>query len=111
MPAPERARDRFLTAMPLAKQPRTTLYDLYQGWLDTVLSMQAASLLGDFHLPRSREHARARSEALRECERLESEVTSLRAAAAREKQLPRRVELNHQIQRIQDQYAAARARL
>jgi len=109
--APEDVRSRFFEALALANQPRATLYDLYQGWLDTALSMQAAPLLGDFRMPRSCEHAEVRSEALRECERLESEMASLRAAAAREKQLPRRVELNLQLQRLADAHAAARARL
>lgn len=104
-------RDGFLSAIALAKQPRATLYELYQGWLDTVLAVQAASLLGDFSLPRSREHADARSEALRECERLKSEMASLRAAAVRETQLPRRVELNLQLKRLADAHATARARL
>lgn len=109
--ASEDARSRFLAAIALVRQPRATLYELYQGWLDTALSMQVATLLGDFSLPRNREHAEARAEALRECERLESEMASLRATAAREKQLPRRVELNHQLKRLADAYAAARARL
>lgn len=107
----ESTRESFLSALALAKQPRATLYDLYQGWLDTALAMKAASVLGDFRLPRDREHANKRSEALRECERLESEMASLRTAAAREKQIPRRVELNLQLKRLADAHAAARARL
>lgn len=108
---PESTREIFFSALALAKQPRATLYDLYQGWLDTALAMQAASVLGDFRLPRDREHANERSEALRECERLALEMASLRTAAAREKQLPRRVELNLQLKRLADAHAAARARL
>jgi hypothetical protein len=108
---PEESRQSFLSALSLARQPRATLYDLYQGWLDTVLAMQAASRLGDFHMPRSREHADARNAALRECERLESEMAALRAAADREKQLPRRVELNLELKRLAEAHAAARARL
>ncbi|MBZ0114477.1 MAG: DUF4391 domain-containing protein [Thermoanaerobaculia bacterium] len=108
---PSEALAEFLAALSLAKQPRNTLYELYQGWLDTVLALQAACILGDFSLPRSREHADARSNALQECVRLESEMASLRAAAAREKQLPRRVELNLQLKRLGDAHAAARARM
>ena len=108
---PEDRREGFLSSLALAKQPRATLYDLYQGWLDTLLAMQAASLLGGFRLPRSREHADARSAALRECERLETEMAALRAAAHREKQLPRRVELNLELKRLAEAHAAARQRL
>lgn len=109
--ASDDARGPFLEAIALVKQPRATLYDLYQGWLDTALSMQAAAMLGGFRLPRSRKHAAERVDALRECERLESEMASIRAAAAREKQLPRRVELNFQLQRLADAHTAARAKL
>lgn len=109
--ASDDARGPFLEAIALVKQPRATLYDLYQGWLDTALSMQAAALLGGFRPPRSREHAAERADALRECERLESEMASIRTAAAREKQLPRRVELNLQLQRLADAHTEARARL
>lgn len=108
---PAEALTSFFTALALAKQPTSTLYALYQGWLDTVLALQTACVLGDFTLPRSREHADARSEALLECARLESEMASLRAAAAREKQLPRQVELNLQLKRLGDAHAAARARM
>jgi len=108
---PAEALERFLAALSLAKQPRNTLYELYQGWLDTVLALQTACVLGDFSLPRSREHADARSKALLECDRLESEMASLRAAAAREKQLPRQVELNLQLKRLAEAHAAARARM
>lgn len=108
---PEEANAAFLSALSLAKQPRNTLYELYQSWLDTVLALQTACVLGDFTLPRSREHADARSAALLECARLESEMASLRAAATREKQLPRQVELNLELKRLGDAHAAARARM
>lgn len=108
---PEENLGVLLSSLSLAKQPRATLYDLYEGWLDTVLAMQAAPLLGDFQLPRSREHAQARKEALRECARLESEIAALRAAAEREKQVPRRVELNLELKRIEAAHAEARKRL
>ena len=108
---PTVALANFLSALSLTKQPRNTLYELYQGWLDTVLALQTACVLGDFTLPRSREHANARSAALLECTRLESEMASLRAAAAREKQLPRQVDLNLQLKRLAEAHAAARARM
>jgi len=108
---PVDALSGFLSALSLTKQPRDTLYELYQGWLDTVLALKTACVLGDFALPRSREHADARSEALLECARLESEMASLRAAAAREKQIPRQVELNLKLKRLEEVHAAARARL
>ncbi|MGE3424971.1 MAG: DUF4391 domain-containing protein [Dehalococcoidia bacterium] len=108
---PEQHRESFLSALALAKQPQATLYDLYQGWLDTILAMRAAALLGDFRLPRDRAHAAARDAALRECERLESEMASLRAAAVREKQFAKRAELNLELRRLAEAHASAREQL
>lgn len=108
---PHTHRDSFLSSLALAKQPQTTLYDLYQGWMDTVLAMRVAALLGDFRLPRDREHALVRDAALRECERLEAKMASLRAAAAREKQLAKRAELNLELRRLAEAHAAVREQL
>lgn len=108
---PDAHRESFLSSLALANQPQTTLYDLYQGWLDTVLAMRAAAILGEFGLPRDREHAAARDAALREYERLESEIASLRAAAAREKQLAKRAELNLELRRLAEAHASARRQL
>lgn len=101
----------FLTAIGLAEQPRATLFQLYQGWIDTTLAMQAAALLGSFSLPETSDHASARQEALRDCQRLESEMAALRVAAARETQVPRLTDINLQLRKLADAHAAARARM
>ena len=101
----------FREALTLSHQPRNTLYSLYQGWFDTLLSLQAAQLTGAFVKPASAEHAAARHEALLECARLEAEIARLRSAAEKEKQLPRKVELNLELKRLQALQAAARAKL
>jgi hypothetical protein len=97
----------FLEAVSLGRQPRISLHALYQGWIDTLLSLQAALVTGRFAIPTSPDHAAARHDALRECERLEIEITRLRAAATKERQLPRQVELNLELNRLQADYAAA----
>ena len=48
---------------------------------------------------------------LADCERLEAEVSRLRAQALREKQLARQVELNLTLKRVQAELAAARRQL
>lgn len=101
----------FLGALPVAKQPSASLYALYQGWIDTALALEAARLTGAFAPATSGEHAAARHDALRECERLQARIASLRAAGEKEKQLSRQVELNLELQRARAGYAAARARL
>lgn len=101
----------FREALALGRQPRATLYALYQGWLDTLLALQAARVTGDFAVAANAEHAAGRRDALRECARLDAEIARLRSAAAKEKQIARRVELNLELKRAETQLATARARL
>lgn len=102
---------RFREALAVAHQPRTTLYTLYQGWMDTVLALQVTRLTGQFTLPGSPEQAHARRQALRECESLEAAITALRSAAAKEKQIHRQVELNLEQKQLQAKLAAVREML
>lgn len=101
----------FLDSLSLACQSRSTLYSLYQGWIDKALALQAARLTGVFANPTSAEHAAARRDALQACSRLETQIAGLRAAAAREKQIPRQADLNLELKRLEADYDAARARL
>lgn len=101
----------FRDALALVHQPRTTLYALYQGWIDTLLALHAARMTGAFAAATSAEYAAARCEALQECARLDAEIARLRAAAAREKQMARQVELNLELKRAEAAQAAARAKL
>lgn len=101
----------FLAALPLTQQPRTELFALYDAWLSLLHALEAATQTGTFVLPRSPEHAAQRRAALAECVALEAELTQLRAAASKEKQLARRVELNLELQRVSAQLAATRQSL
>ncbi|MFM2172404.1 MAG: hypothetical protein RLZZ54_331 [Cyanobacteriota bacterium] len=101
----------FLEALSLSAQPRADLFKLYQGWIDAVLALLAAQLTGRFSLPGSLAHANARREALRESAQLEAEITRLRAAAAKEKQVSRRVELNMALKHAEAARASALTRL
>ena len=110
----ERGAERwpaFRDAIALGKQPRTTLLALYQGWVDTLLALQAARVTGTFLVAANPKHAVLRRDALRECARLDAEIARLRAAAAKEKQMSRRVELNLELKRVEAALAAARANL
>jgi hypothetical protein len=101
----------FRDALALGKQPRTTLNALYQSWIDTLLALQAARVTGAFTLAADAEHAAVRRGALEECARLDGEIARLRATAAKEKQMSRRVELNLELKRVEAAQAAARANL
>jgi len=101
----------FAREMVIARQPRADLFALYQGWMDTVVTLLAAQVTGTFTVASSPEMAAARRTALAECERLEAQMASLRAAAAKERQVARQVELNLELKRVQAEHSAARAKL
>lgn len=104
-------RAAFLQAMDLARQPRTSLYALYQGWVDTVLALQAAAVTGAFCLLDSAERAAARRQALHASLALQGKIASLRTLAAKASQMARQVELNLEIKRLQAELAAAHKQL
>lgn len=101
----------FMQVLALARQPQATLYALYQGWMDSLEALLAAKLTGSFKDANSPEQAAARRQGLQDCQRLELEAVSLRAKAAKEKQLARQVELNLALKRVLAQLAAVREQL
>ena len=101
----------FRDALALGTQPRTTLHALYQGWIDTLLALNAARVTGTFAVAGNADHAAARRGALQECARLDVEIARLRTAAAKEKQMARQVELNLELKRVEAARAAARDKL
>jgi len=101
----------FCHALALSRQPRDSLYALYQGWMDTVLAWQAAQVTGTFALAPTPEGATLRRAALVTCARLRVELARLRTAVAKETQMARRVDLNLAVQRAEAALAAARANL
>jgi hypothetical protein len=101
----------FLYALSLARQPRGDLLQLYQGWIDTMITLRAAAVTGQFAPSASAGHAAARRDALRECARCDAEIARLRAAADKERQVPRQVELNLELKRVEAARATALAHL
>ena len=101
----------LVAAMGLGRQPRVSLLALYQGWVDVLLALEAARRTGRFEIPEVAERRAARREALRDCARLEAEMARLRAAAAKEKQMARQVELNLELKCAEAARAVALAQL
>ena len=101
----------FCEAVSLGHQPQTALHLLYQGWVDTLLAFKAAHLTGSFSPAINATHAGVRRDALQEYARCASEIARLRGAAAKEKQMSRRVDLNLEVQRIEAAKAVALAKL
>lgn len=102
---------QFLDALALGKQPRASLFQLYQGWIDTVVALQASQISGTFSQAITKEAAIARREAVQKCGELEARIVSLRNAAAKEKQMGRRVELNLEIKGLELELAAVKGKL
>ncbi|MCU0869454.1 MAG: DUF4391 domain-containing protein [Burkholderiales bacterium] len=108
---PDALRSAFHGALSPAHQPRADLYRLYQGWIDTLLALLAARVTGIFAAATSPDQTANRREALRECARLDAEISRLRSVAAKERQLPRQVALNLELKRAEAARSAAHARL
>lgn len=106
-----RYMDDFQDALALGHQPRASLYALYQGWIDVLLAFQAAQFTREFSLPTDAEYAATRKASLGEYVRLETEIARLRAAAAKEKQMARKIDLNLALKRAEEGLAAVRTRL
>ena len=101
----------FRSALALARQPRGTLKDLYQGWIDTMQTFRAATITGAFRLPPTSAAAADREAALREYRQLTDRITTIHSVASRERQMSRRAELNMELARLRAGRDAARARL
>jgi hypothetical protein len=98
----------FRESLAIARQPRAHLYELYQGWMDTVLALLVARVTGRFAVAGSPEQAAERQQALREYARLDAEIARLRAAAEKEKQVGRQVELNLELKRVEQERSKVR---
>lgn len=91
----------FLAAINLERQPRSDLYAFYQGWIDTLLALQAAHLTGSFRMASSLLDAAARHQALRSCIELQAQISAVRTLAQRAQQIARQVELSLQLKQLQ----------
>lgn len=101
----------FLAALAIGRQPHSSLWTLYQGWLDTLLALKAARVSGRFTILTKEDARRARREALRDAARLEEEIARIHGEAAREKQMARRVALNLELKRLESERAIALSKL
>jgi hypothetical protein len=100
----------FLDALKLNQQSRVNLRALYGGWIDSALAWNAAEITLRFTLGDGLDSS-GREEALREFGRLEAEAARLRAAAKKEKQIAKRVELNLELKRVEGQLAITKEKL
>ncbi|MYS05811.1 DUF4391 domain-containing protein [Streptomyces sp. SID6041] len=95
--APASATEAFLHALQLDRQPRGHLGMVYEGWLACTVALRVALVTREFALAASPPAVRAQLAALTESSLLEAELKKLLVQIKREKQLPRRIELQDQI--------------
>lgn len=91
----------FMDSLSLARQPRRSLFTLYEGWLARIEALNAARLAGSFTVTDDMTSIECRREALEAHSRLTREIVGLRTKATREKQINRRVDINLEIQRLE----------
>ena len=101
----------FREALALKRQPRGTLKDLYQGWIDTVHAFRAAAITGGFRLSSTTAAASDREAALREYWRLNERIEKILSVAGQEKQMRRRADMNVKLARLRADRDSARDRL
>jgi len=105
LPAPIDAA--FLASIALSGLHAADLFELYQGWIDRVIALEAAAITGAFAIPETADRATARREALAAHSHLRRDIAGMRAQAERETQMNRRVNLNLEIKRLETELAAA----
>lgn len=101
----------FLDSLALKSQPSRDLSSVYSGWLARIEALAAARLSGAYAASDDGQAVERRRAALERHGALARDIAGLRAKAAREKQLNRRVDLNIEIQRLEQALAAQKQEL
>lgn len=103
--------EEWLPTLALAAQPRGDILALYTGWIARLEALRAAYITGRIDQSADTASQDARRQALADHERLKREIAALRSAAAKEKQMNRRVEMNLKLKRLESELAAATGNL
>lgn len=101
----------FLASLSLSGMGKPDLATVYLGWQARLEALAAARITGIFRLTEDATAVARRREALEAHSQLARDVGLLRARIARETQMTRRVELNTEIKRLEQQMAEALAEL
>jgi hypothetical protein len=100
-----------IQALALSRQPHASMLAVYQGWVDALTAIAASRVTGAMTLPASPQQAADRQAALTELDAIGREMDRLRAAARRETQVARQVDLNMKLKAMQARRTAAEERL
>lgn len=106
--APSTPEAAFLASLAVSMLPSQNLFTLYDGILARLAALEASRITGAFASPDSSEQATALRQGLDRHAGLQRDIDLLRARAAKEKQINRRVELNLEIKRLETELASTR---
>ena len=109
--APSNQEDAFLASIAVSRLPSQNLFTLYDGILAQFSALEASRITGAFAKPDSTEHASTLREGLERHTSLQRDLNLLRARAAKEKQINRRVELNLEVKRMEAELASIKESL
>jgi hypothetical protein len=101
----------FLTNAAIANLRLENLFTLYQGWIDRVVTLDAARITGVFQPPDSVEKATALRTNLDAHDKIKRDIAMLRSQVDNEKQVARRVELNLEIRKLETELAETTSNL
>ncbi len=104
--APSTQEADFLASLAVSRLPSQDLFTLYDGMLARLAALEASRITGAFAPPDSSEQASALRQGLERHAQLQRDLNLLRARAAKEKQINRRVELNLEIKRLEIELAS-----
>lgn len=96
----------FIDSLALSQLPARDMFALYQGWLDRITTLEAADITGEFVPVESAGKVETLRAGIETHTRILRELKSLRAKAAKEKQMNRRVELNLHVKRLEEELSA-----
>ena len=108
------AEGQFMSSLALDQMPRSALLDLsalYQGYADRVTALAVAQVTGQFSATSVGATASAQRQALADRQQVLQQLSAVRSAAAKARQMNQRVALNLQIQRLQGDLQAIAGQL
>lgn len=103
--------DDFKKALGLGRQPRSSLLALYEGWIGAIVAYNTARITGKLALPTSTAESGGQRATLSEYTRLEAEASRIRCLAGNETQIPRKVERNLELKRLEAEMKRLKGKL
>lgn len=99
---PTDVQSSFLASLKMAELPHSDLFVFYSAMVDRMIALDCARLSGQFTVG-TKENQVDRLQTMRECRRIETQITELRAEIKQEDQFNRRVELNVKIKDLENE--------